>query len=77
MHALLLDVVVTGADDTLSDLLDGLDVKAKHTGVAGGGGNPEVRFTGSWENLVVVAARYADDKYSDLPYLVRSITQVS
>lgn len=77
MHALTLDVVITDEQDTLHDLLNGLDVKAERTGVYAGGGNPEVRFTGSWEHLVVVAARYADDAYSDLPYLVKSITQVS
>lgn len=77
MHALKLDITEQpGKPADLSDLTVNLDVTYERTGVYSGGGNPEVRFTGSWDSLVILAARYLGSDPTDLPMLLKSITLV-
>lgn len=52
----------------LHDLTAGLSVTAVDTGGRQGGGNVETTFTGSRQELTVVATRYAGDDADDRPF---------
>jgi len=64
MQALTLDVCF-GPEEEVTDVVDALvhetDVTADFTGVHVAGGWPEIKFTGTREDLVIVASRYAAD----------------
>jgi hypothetical protein len=64
IHALTLDVCF-GSDEEVTDVVDALvhetDVTADFTGVHVAGGWPEIKFSGTQEDLIVVANRYAAD----------------
>jgi len=64
MQALTLDVCF-GPEEEVTDAVDALvhetDVTADFTGVHAAGGWPEIKFTGTREDLVIVANRYALD----------------
>lgn len=64
MHTLTLDVCF-GQDQELDDAIDALvnetDVVTATTGIHVAGGWPEVKFAGTWDELVIVANRYGND----------------
>lgn len=62
-------------DAALADLTRGLNVQAEPTGVTAGGGNPEVAFSGSRDDLTALVRRYVGDNDVDLAYVLSSIAE--